>query len=751
MSKTDTPSSSADAMESSSSRVLRIRARPDLEYQQQLYQTRQYWVVKDPLTLRYYRFEEEEFSLLQSINGEQSIEQIKQKFDFQFAPQKITHQELYQFLGMLYRSSLVISDQPGQGAELIRRAERNRWREKTQTLSNLLAIRFKGIDPDRILGELNRWIGWIFSFPVFLLVLLTGLAAAGLIFTQLDLFLSKLPRFQDFFASSNWIYLALVLALTKVCHELGHGLACKRFGSQCHELGFMLLVFTPCLYVNVSDSWLLPNKWKRIFISAAGMYVELILASIAVFVWWFSHPGILHQLALNVIFVCSISTLLINANPLLRYDGYYILSDLLEIPNLRAKATAVTHRTLGALLLGIQPAHDPFLPPRHRWLFGIYSLSAIAYRWILTFTIFWFVYRVLEPYGFKIIGQGIALMLIYGLLISPLVKLAKYFSIPGRINSVKPIRSMVTAGLVCGLLFIFFAVPLPMSIYCSFYVQPAEVVNVFVEEQGRLEGILVQPNQRVTKGDPLIRLSNYQLEAQLARVQSDLEKAQSDHQNAVDSAAYDSTTSFRLNQAKTALNVAKASYTKRQNDLNRLTVVAPVSGLLIAPPPVDPRQSDSGELGFWSDTPLNPKNIGAYLDRQTLVGQIVPDPTKMEGLLAIDQKDIEFIREQQKVRLLVRQLPGRALSAEIANVSPAKMKWVPKQLSSKFGGDLVVTTDKDGIDIPHSTHYLVRVPFDAPQDSLLIGTTGTARIEVERLTLWQRFWRLMKQTFHFEL
>jgi len=751
MPNTDAVKSPVTGLDSSSSRVLRLRVRADLEFQPQVYQTRQYWVVKDPLTLKYYRFEEEEFLLLQWIDGQHSVEQIKQKFDFEFAPQKITHQELYQFLGMLFRSSLVMSDQNGQGIELKKRGEKNRWKERRQSLTNLLAVRFKGIDPDRFLGGLNQTMGWLFSWQIFFLVGLLWLVAGGLIFTQFDLFVSKLPSFQDFFAASNWIWLAIVLAITKVFHELGHGLACKRFGSQCHEMGFMLLVFTPCLYVNVSDSWLLPNKWKRIFISAAGMYVELTLASMAVLVWWFSHPGIINQLALNVIFVCSVSTLLINANPLLRYDGYYILSDLLEIPNLRSKATAVMQRTLGDWALGIKPNHDPFLPSGHRWLFGVYSLAAIAYRWILTFTIFWFVYRVLDPYGFKIVGQMLALILIYGLLVSPVVKLIKYFSIPGRINTVKPIRSLITAGLVMGVAAIVFLVPFPYSIYCSFHVQPADAVNVFVEEEGRLEEILIQPNQRIWQGDTIIRLSNYQLEAQLVRLQSELEQAKADQQNAENSAAFDASTSFRLNQAKTALSVAQASYTKRRQDLNRLSVVAPASGLLIAPPPVEQHQSDSGELGFWNDTPLNPKNVGAYLERQTLVGQIVPDSTKMEGVLAIDQKDIEFIREQQKVRLLIKQLPGSPIEAEIANVSPAKMKYVPKPLSSKYGGDLVVTTDKDGTDVPHSTHYFVRVPFDAPSNSLLIGTTGTARIEVGHLTCWQRFWRLLKQTFHFEL
>ncbi len=166
---------------------------------------------------------------------------------------------------------------------------------------------------------------------------MVGLGAAGLLVTQFEAFQNKLPAFEEFFAAKNWIWLAIVMALTKVFHEFGHGLACKKFGGQCHEMGVMLLVLTPCLYANVSDSWLLPSKWKRAFIAAAGMYVELVLASVAVFVWWFSQPGMINQLALNIVFISSVSTILFNANPLLRYDGYYILSDLLEIPNLRSK------------------------------------------------------------------------------------------------------------------------------------------------------------------------------------------------------------------------------------------------------------------------------------------------------------------------------------------------------------------------------------------------------------------------------
>mgnify|MGYP000497118404 CR=1 FL=1 len=118
-----------------------------------------------------------------------------------------------------------------------------------------------------------------------------GLSALGLVIVEWDVFRSRLPAFHEFFGPGNWLLLGLVLAVTKVLHEFGHGLSCKHYGGECHEMGFMLLVLTPCLYCNVSDSWMLPSKWRRAAIGAAGMYVEIVLASIATFVWWFSAPG----------------------------------------------------------------------------------------------------------------------------------------------------------------------------------------------------------------------------------------------------------------------------------------------------------------------------------------------------------------------------------------------------------------------------------------------------------------------------
>src|SRR5690606_32747297 len=200
-----------------------------------------------------------------------------------------------------------------------------------------------------------------------------------------------------------------------------------------HEMGVMILVLPPCLYCNVSDSWMLPNKWHRVAIGAAGIYVEIFIASLCTFIWWFSEPGMLNHLALSTMFVCSVSTILFNGNPLLRYDGYYILSDIIEIPNLRQKASDILARKMGHWCLGIEPPDDPFLPQRNQGFFALYSVAAAVYRWIVTFSILWFLYKIWEPYRLEVIGQMIGLAALYTLAVQPLWKVGKFFYVPGRV------------------------------------------------------------------------------------------------------------------------------------------------------------------------------------------------------------------------------------------------------------------------------------------------------------------------------
>lgn len=740
----------ADSLVSSSSRPLPLRMRSDLIVQRQTYLGREYAIVKDPLALKYYRFEEEEFSLLEMLDGCTSLDEMIGQFQRRYAPQKISLQELQQFTGMLYRSSLVVSDAPDQGRKLRERSDENGQRRRKEKLTNVLSIRFKGFDPDRLLTFLDRRFGWIFSPPAVITCLLLAATALLLVLVQFDIFCAKLPTFREFFAAKNWIWLGATLALTKIIHELGHGLTCKRFGGECHEMGVMLLVFTPCLYCNVSDSWMVRSKWRRAAIGAAGMYVEIVIASLATFLWWFTQPGIVNYLCLNVMFVSSVSTLLFNANPLLRYDGYYILSDLIEIPNLRQKATTILRRKMGAWFLGLPEAHDPFLPQRRQLLFAVYSVAAAAYSWVIALSIFWFLYHALEPYGLKIIGQAVACMALWGLLVQPLVQLGKFFYVPGRIDRMKKGRMLFTAAASLLLFAGILSIPLPHYVRCGVHIQSREADAAYVETAGELREIYVQVGQHVEKGQKLLLLSD--IDSQLALQQ--LTGQRNTLARRLDSLRQrvfqDETAGEEIDQVEEALSAIEDRLRQRNNDLKRLTVRSPAAGIVLPPPRQENSSDPSGRLPGWSGTPLETKNVGAFLTDGVLVCQI-GQPGRLEAILAIDQGQIEFVRSSQRVDLQLDQFPTKTLTSQIEHIAQVNMKVTPRSLSLKSGGALATTTDAAGYERPLNTTYQASSPLDDPQGLLLIGASGRAKIHVGYRTIGKRLWRSLSHTFHFDL
>lgn len=217
------------------------------------------------------------------------------------------------------------------------------------------------------------------------------------------------------------------------------------------------------------------------------MYIELILASIATFLWWNSHPGVFNQLCLDVMFVSSVSTLMFNANPLMRYDGYYILSDLLEIPNLRQKATTILGRLASLGCLGIEQPEDPFLPTRKRGLFALFAIASSLYGWMVTASIFLFVWSVFKPYRLEVLGQMLAMGALWGLVVRPIQNIIKFLNVPGRREEVK-LRNLVTTGAVVAALAAAVAlIPLPQRVWCAAELRPRAEETVYVSVAGVLE------------------------------------------------------------------------------------------------------------------------------------------------------------------------------------------------------------------------------------------------------------------------
>ncbi|MEM1304732.1 MAG: site-2 protease family protein, partial [Planctomycetota bacterium] len=572
------------------SRRLPIRVRPDLRARRQRYQGRSYWVVKDPVALQYFRFEEEEFAILQMLDGESSLDQIAEQFEAEFPPQTIRTEELQQFLGMLHRSGLVLADAAGQGVQLKKRRDERKHKERLAMASNVLSVRFKGFDPERLLNAMYAFppVRWFFSWPVFIGCMVMCLAALLLVLVNFDAFQARLPSFQAYFSAqnwTNWLILGVVLSVTKVLHEFGHGLSCKHFGGECHEMGVMFLVLTPCLYCNVSDSWMLPSRWKRAAIGAAGMYVEVVLAAVCTFVWWFTDSDtLLNKLCLNVMFISSVSTILFNANPLLRYDGYYILSDLLEIPNLRQKAQQILSRTLGEWCLGLEPPEDPFLPKRNQGWFALYTVASAAYRWVVVLSICYFLNVVFEPYGLKVLGQLVALTAVWGLVGQPLWKLYKYFKVPGRLSKVKRWRLWTSVGVAAAAVAGVATIPFPAAVHCTALVQPRDAATVYVEALGVLDSVSVEAGQRVEAGDELARLVNVDIELAIARLESQIAEYQIKLADLRAMSFTDSTAAEQTAQVAELLAATREQLAQYRRDARRLVLRAPVAGVVIPPP-----------------------------------------------------------------------------------------------------------------------------------------------------------------------
>jgi putative peptide zinc metalloprotease protein len=734
----------------SNDRPLRLRMRHDLVAKAQEYLGRRYWVVKDPLRLRYFRFEEEEYSILHALDGESSLEQIRKGFERQYAPQKLTASELHRLVAMLHRAALLVSDLPGQGEQLLERAKKEAKKKWLSAASQLLSFRFRGVNPDRSLTWLDARLGWLFTWPAFAVAVCLALASLALVASNLAELQRRLPSASEFFAAQNWVVLALCLAATKICHELGHGLACKRFGGECPEMGLMFLCFTPCLYCNVSDSWMIPNKWQRAAVGAAGMYVELILASLATIVWWWTHPGLINHLALNVIFVCSVSTLVFNANPLMRYDGYYILSDLLEIPNLRQKATSLLHRGLSWLCLGIEAPADPFLPQRRKLAFAAFSVASTIYGMFISLSILLFLNQVLEPYGFKIVGQMMLVLTLSLMVFGPAWKLIKFLRDPVRWEKLKMTRLATTLAVSAAVIGGVLLIPVPHRVVCGVRIEPNEAEHLFVRVAGNLDVIHVEPGDEVQQGDHIVSLTNLDLETAMAKLEAERDRLSARRDSLNQGAISNERSALELPEIVESLATIEERIEGLAEEMQRLHIKAPCAGVVFAPATIPPPPDEKEKLRTWVGSPLEGRNLGAYCEEGVLICK-VGAPGEFEGLIVIEEDSLEFVHAGQSVEVFLDGIPGRMLSGKIERISPSEQKTMPKSLSSKQGGQVETITDEFGREQPRHTLYEAQVLLDNSDGQFVAGMTGRAKIHTGTQSLGKRMWRMACQTFRFEL
>ncbi len=739
----------------SSSPPIKMKMRPDLTFDRMTYQGVEYWVVKEPLGQKYFQFPPHVFYLLQQLDGTKSVEELQDNYHREYAPKRITRQDLQQLLTRFHQDSLVTSDLPGQGMELLKRGKKNSRMELMGQFANILAIRYKGFDPERILNAMLPYTWWIFTKACAMVVAVLAAVALLSVIANWAQFQAKLPGFEAFFDPSQWYMFALVLCVTKVFHEFGHGLSCKRLGGECHEIGFMLLVLTPCLYCNVSDSWRLPNKWHRAAIGAAGMYVEIILATIATFIWWFVQPGFVQDICLKVMLVSSVSTVLFNGNPLLRFDGYYILSDILEIPNLNQKSTKALTTLLGRHWLGLEIPDDQLMPTNRPWAFAMFTVAAFCYRWFIMFSIIFFLMTMLEPYNLESVGVGIALFSMVGMLGMPLYKLYKYMSVPGRMHQVKKIRFGVVAAVVVVLLALVLFIPMPHYLRCSFIVMPQDIETVWVREAGRLDQCDVQAGDEVGKGQVLAKLVNEDIDFELLSVESQVAEKLAQYEIANRRM---STTDKPLGgDPRKMLASEIASLKRRQARLEQqrrdLELKSPIAGIVLEVPYAHQgRQSQEVEEGN-----MQPLLSGQH--QNLLVGRgqrlcEVADLSKWHAVIGLTEHQFLLAKKDQRVWLKLYADAGETMESKVERINETEYSidrenYEPSQQEIVEGSarapdrlmEMVAAYQMQDF------QYFTRVPIEGSAGSMRIGMSGQARIFTGYKSLGYRAWWWINQNF----
>ena len=624
---------------------------------------------------------------------------------------------------------------------MLERAADQRWRENMLGWTNLLAIRLPGFNPDSLLDRVYTWFRWCFSWWFLACATMLCMIAIGVVIADWEVLRFAWPRLQEFVNGRNLIWLGAALIVTKCLHELAHALTCKHFGGRCHEMGVILLVFVPCLYCNVTDAWMLRSRWQRVAISAAGMIIELFLASLAVLLWRYTQPGPLNSICLNVIVVCGVSTLLFNGNPLLKHDGYYILSDLIRMPNLWQESRGCLYRALGKWFLKETGREEA--PPERPWLLISYAVSSTIYRICLTMGILLFIYRALHPQGMDLIVLVIAASIFAQSAFAWSTPISRWWRNPAKLKRVNK-RAPITVGVIALLLIAAtLFVPLPASVTAPAVLQPHDAVKVFVSSPGVVAQAIIAGEQ-VEKGQTLAVLENAELRNQRLFAASELLRSQARVRTLQMRLNDETEAAAQLAVAQEILNDFTEQARLRDKEFNLLTITAPVAGTVILPPSVSPPSDQEKELPTWIGSPLESENRGCYLERGTLLC-LVGDPHKYQAVVLIDETDLPYVKAGQTVRLQVEYAPAELLTGQVVEIAEVNAETAPTELVSQH--EIAVHDTKSRGTRLIRTLYQARVEIDDTHLPLLAGVRANVRIKVASQTVVEKLLRWARQTF----
>lgn len=694
---------------------LKPRLRSHARIHRHRYRGEIWYVLQDLASGQSHRFSPTSYLVIGLMDGQRTVEEIWRVALERLKDDAPTQDEMIQLLTQLHGADVLQCDVTPDAVELLQRHEKRERQKLIGQLASPLWWRLPLFDPERVLSTLLPWVRPALSLPGAILWGLTvGMALLLAAVHWTDLTANLLDRMLSF---QNLLLLWLVFPLVKVLHEMGHGLVTRAYGGEVHDMGVMFLVFSPLPYVDASAASAFASKWQRALVGAAGMMVELFVAALAMFVWVAAEPGMVRSAAYNVFLVAGVSTLLFNANPLLRYDGYYILADLLEIPNLYSRSRTYLGYLCERYLFGRRDAEPPQASRAERAWFVAYAVSSFGYRIVVILAIAF----VLLGSFFYIGLLAVALLLGTWLLL-PLFKILRYVTTNPRLSRVR-VRAVAVSLLLGGVAVWGLAVvPLPMRTRAEGVIWIPEDAMVRAAADGFVERVAVRPGAQVREGelliecgDPVLRSRGRILEARLREL-----RARYDEQRPTD-------------RVKAALIQEEIGYAQQELDqvreqLSGLTIRSRTRGTFVLPGAEDlpGRFVKRGELLAYV----------VVLDRVT-VRTVVP------------QAQIGLVRERTHgVAVRLAERVWEPVPATLRREVPGASQQLPSPALGQSGGGQVVVDPRDAQGLT-AMQKVFQVDLEIPVDSPLLNVGGRAYVRFDHGTepLLYQWGRQFRQIF----
>jgi putative peptide zinc metalloprotease protein len=649
-------------------RQMKPRLRPHVQVTRQHYRARRWHVVHDPASNQFYRLNPIAHDFLGTLDGTRDVESAWKLSLAKFGDAAPTQNEVIQLLSQLYNANLLAVDTTPETEQLLRRGRERLKKRIQQQAIGIMYFKIRLFNPDYILTKLepilrpliNRWglLAW---------AALVGWALCKVIphFPELR------AGFDSAIAPSNWGWLIVVWVVTKAIHETGHGVICKRFGGQVPEFGAMLLVLFPAPYVDASATWAFPNKWRRMAVGAGGMIFELAVASLCAFVW-VSYPRgeLVRQLAYNAMLTASISTVIFNANPLMRFDGYYILSDLLEVPNLAQRANKMLQYLAQKYLYRLERTTPPSSLPGEQATLFVYGLAAGAYRVFLFFSITLLLMG--KMFG---IGLFLAVWTAAAWFIIPVGVFVHWLASSPQLAEHRARAILTSIALAAGIFVLVGVVPMPDHRRAMGVIESRSRSNVAFGVDGFVEKVLVRPGDVVQKGQALVELASDEL-----RAKRSLLSGQLDEYTVEERAARAKNDPAVVKIARERADVITKSLDDVQRKIGELTVRAPHDGTVVG--------GDPESL------------LGAYVKRGDRLCEVV-DTRDIRVEASLDQAQGDWIRRlapsdySVRIRTVAYRDTGRIIPGENLTAEPAGQKVLPNAALGFAGGGKVEVESQD--------------------------------------------------------